>query len=86
MVPLSVKPHGTSNGNRLVPNTYGYDYVIDLDWGNSSYDVLAITKDSTVNTSYYKQNQGSNPWCYISGGSYIKQNIGFAYKTDISGL
>jgi len=76
--------HGTKNENLEVFNTYGYDYVIDLNWDKLSYDVWAINQDTKVNTSFYSQNQGSNPWRYISGGSSIKQNIAFTYKTGLS--
>lgn len=61
--------HGSVNGNRDVLNTFGYDYVVDLDFTTSSYNVYAIDTNSTVVTSYYKQNQGSSPWQYNADGS-----------------
>lgn len=49
----------------IVDNDYGYNYVIDLNWGDTNtYNVYAITKTSHVITAYYLQNQGSSPWQY----------------------
>lgn len=72
--------HGTSNGNKNVLNTFGYDYVVDLNFTTNSYDVYAIDANSIVVTSYYNQNQGSNPWQFnaedndeviLSSGSFV---------------
>ncbi len=68
---------GNSNGddeNREVDNSYGYDYVLDLDWTDLTdltYDVYAIGSDARVLTAWYPQNQGSSPWRYASGGTEI---------------
>lgn len=63
---------GTQDGNREVFNTYGYDYVLDLDFNTTddtyTYNVFKIDVDTKVKTAYYKQNQGSSPWQYVSGG------------------
>lgn len=62
-----MKASGSSNGNRSVKNTYGYDYVLDLNWttAGGTFDVYSINDQSDVITAYYKQNQGSSPWQYI---------------------
>lgn len=56
--------HGTSNGNTVVADTFGYDYVIDLNSDMSKYDVYKLDGGSSVITTWYKQNQGSSPWRY----------------------
>ena len=55
---------GNGGGIQTVPNIYGYDYVIDLDFGSYSYNVYYITAAPTVAVCY-DQNKGSNPWRYV---------------------
>ena len=79
--------HGTLNGNRSVNNTFGYDYVLDIDFTNSmnlTYNVYKINETTKVLTSYYQQNQGSNPWRWDSGGNLIQGNISFSYNSHTS--
>lgn len=78
--------HGVSNGNRSALNSYGYDYVIDLDWLTLTYDVFSIDGTANITTSYYKQNQGSNPWRYESGGDLISEDVGFLYLAGVTGF
>jgi len=56
-----------SNGNYSVSNTYGYDFVFDLDLGNMSYRVFNIDATTELQTAYYVQNEGSSPWQYDAG-------------------
>jgi len=72
--------HGNLNGNRTVKNTFGYDYVLDMNFLNFSYNIYKIDDTSDVQTSYYKQNQGSNPWLYTAGGVLEDENLGFNYN------
>ena len=68
---------GTSgNGYHSVSNTYGYNYVLDLDIAGGKYDVYEITQSSKVTTSWYKQNQGSNPWRYDKDGKPVDKYMG----------
>lgn len=62
---------GSRDGNHTVSNTYGYDFVLDFDFVSMTYDVVEITADSLVTTAWYRQNQGSSPWTYVSGGDTI---------------
>lgn len=78
--------HGASNGNRSALNSYGYDYVIDLDWLTLTYDVFSIDGTAKITTSFYKQNQGSNPWRYESGGGLISEDAGFLYHAGVTGF
>ena len=79
---------GTSDGNHEVSNSFGYDYVIKLNWSGTdyTYDVYMIDEDTKVLTAYYKQNQGSSPWQYVSGGTllsdYSGQSLTYNENTD----
>jgi len=89
------------HGNLLVNNTFGYDYVIDLDYNITTslwdYDVFSIDGDAMVKTAFYQQNQGSSPWKYVSGGTDVLDENGNVvdasghatyetYNTDILGF
>lgn len=74
---------GTSNGQIDVANTFGYDYVLDVDWTNNSYDVFAIDSGATVTTAYYKVNYGSSPWLYQSGGTLLGSGS-FSYFSGLT--
>ncbi|MGE0083169.1 MAG: PEP-CTERM sorting domain-containing protein [Desulfococcaceae bacterium] len=76
--------HGKKDGNTVVTNTFGYDYALTLDFSSLTYDIYKLDSDTSTIGSYYKQNQGSNPWRYASGGNLISENIGFEYLTGLS--
>ncbi|MFL0797969.1 MAG: PEP-CTERM sorting domain-containing protein [Cellvibrionaceae bacterium] len=59
------------NGQLNVANTFGFDYVLDVNWAAGTYDVLSIDTQSTVTTAYYKANYGSSPWLYNNGGTLL---------------
>ncbi len=69
----------TTAGNDTVTNTFGYDYVLDMDFDGKTYDVYQLDADSRTITSYYGQNQGSNPWRYADGGTLLAENVAFGY-------
>jgi len=50
------------DGNVVEKNRYGYDYVFDLDFEAATWALYAIDDQTDVVTSYYRQNQQSNPW------------------------
>jgi len=57
------------NTSQTVFNTYGYNYVIDLNFpdevnGEYTYKVYAIDGDTVVKTAIYDENEGSSPWQY----------------------
>lgn len=60
-----------SNGNKTVKNTYGFDYVLDVNWSNLTYDIVKLDANSYTKTSYFKNNQAANPWLYAGGGDVI---------------
>jgi len=75
---------GNINGNVTVNDTFGYDYVLDLDFKLLTYSIIALDEgSSTMLTAYYKQNYGSNPWKYVSGGKVIGTGT-IGYTTGLS--
>lgn len=54
-------------------SSYLYDWVIDVDWLSPTlaYTVYAVGPETPVNVVYYTQNNGSNPWRRLSGGTQI---------------
>ncbi len=58
-----------------VNNSFGYNYVVHLNFGAGSaadtYVAYLIDGSTQVKTVGYQQNQGANPWQYVSGGSEI---------------
>ncbi len=69
-----------------VLNTYKYNYVLDLDFDTSSYQVYEIGTSTTVTTAIYDENEGSSPWQFSSdgeNGEFIKDGT-FTYLADVS--
>jgi PEP-CTERM motif-containing protein len=74
---------------------YGYEYIIDVHWGSLTsgggiaYDVIQVGNpggDPATEVVYYSQNDGSNPWLYLSGGNLLTSYSGEAsYVTGITG-
>lgn len=71
--------YGTSAGGTgytsTVSNSFGYNYVVKLNFGADSapdtYVAYLINGNTQVETVGYQQNEGANPWQYVSGGSQI---------------
>jgi len=58
-------PRVPPNGSISVTGDFGYDYVVDLDFGTGKYKVYALDDASVLKTTYYyNHNLGSNPWAY----------------------
>lgn len=72
-----------ASGYSVTQNTYGYNYVLDLDFSNNTYNIYNLTSTSTVQTAWYDSNKGSNPWKYVSGGTYVGQGT-ITYATGLS--
>ncbi|MBA3030355.1 MAG: PEP-CTERM sorting domain-containing protein [Desulfobacteraceae bacterium] len=85
--------HGTGvNGNTIVNDTFGYDYVLDLDFCTNStnntynykvYSLKGININPTTKTAYYTENYGSNPWIYVDGGTFIKSGT-FTFMSELT--
>jgi hypothetical protein len=74
--------------NKQINNSFGYNYVIDLDFNNSiyEYNVYAINQYSKVLASYYYgygpdgvSNQASDPWRFdLEGTKNDSDGLGLA--------
>ncbi|MCX4026084.1 PEP-CTERM sorting domain-containing protein [Endozoicomonas sp. SM1973] len=47
-----------------------FDYVLDINWNNLSYDVVKLTANSQLASSSIFASSG--PWSYLSGGTQIE--------------
>jgi hypothetical protein len=73
----------SGNGNKTIDNVFGYDYVLDLDFDNLTYDVFQIDSSAELTTPYYRQNDTSGAWKYESGGTYVTSGtIDYVEFTD----
>lgn len=80
----------SGGGNTIVANTFGYDYVLQLDFDTMKYSVYELTGASTVKV-YFSQNAESNPWRYHDGGTRIGDEWGYeisyaSYNENVNGL
>lgn len=50
---------------------FKYDYVLDINWGSGTYDIVELNMDSILQDTEYGalHNKPSNPWRYVSGGT-----------------
>jgi hypothetical protein len=65
---------GSGGGNGITYDTFGYDYVLDLNFddpNNLTYTVYQLIAGTTTLNVYYGQNDESNPWAYNAGGQLI---------------
>jgi hypothetical protein len=62
---------GGDTGLTTELNQWGYDYVYDVNWGASTWDLYRIDAADTLLEVYYGINEESNPWRYHSGGTSI---------------
>lgn len=76
---------GGGSGQAEVNNTFGYDYVLDMDFNLLTYSVIKLT-DSTTTTVWYGQNDESNPWLYNTGGTLVDgyENLAMEYVSGLS--
>jgi len=76
--------HRSANGfyNQSQDNpTYGYEYVIDLDFDVMAYVVVEINDNTELQTAFYLQNEGSSPWKYVGGGTETAYSGSFSYSS-----
>lgn len=86
--PPSSPLNGGGYGN--VANGYGYNFVIDFARdvsGNltGTYNVVGLTSNSIVKKAYFSQNDGSNPFQYVSGGTTLYSSIAYTYYSGQTG-
>jgi len=78
----------TSNtsGNQEIQNNFGYEYVLDLNFTDNTYNVYALNGYSYTVTAWFPANEndtpGSNPWRYSKEGSLISQNNSFSFTNQ----
>ena len=85
---------GTGAGTHMFAD-YGYYYVIDVDWGEDTYDVYSAFAnggtETDVETVYYTQNDESNPWGRVepaeggTNGTWIAGGTFSQYDSDVTG-
>lgn len=70
-----------ADGYHDVQSNYGYEYVLDMNFSAMTYNVYALQPDDTIVTTYFHQNNISNPWTYKSGGEAVSgyQDKAFSY-------
>jgi hypothetical protein len=74
---------GSSPGAQTVSNQYGYDYVIHFEMDayehlTLNYQVLNINSASLLEV-FYNENQESDPYRYVSGGTAVTDSTGTAF-------
>ncbi|MDD2898777.1 MAG: PEP-CTERM sorting domain-containing protein [Desulfuromonadaceae bacterium] len=72
--PNLIPNYNYNPGYKNVSNSnFKYDYVLDVNWGNGTFDLVKLTDSSLVQDTEYgaQYNKASNPWLYVSGGSVI---------------
>lgn len=63
----------TSNYQEIANSSVGYEYVLDINWGAGTFDIIQLNGQSTFSVGAYgdDHNVPSNPWLYLSGGTDI---------------
>jgi hypothetical protein len=70
------------NGSESYTN-YGYEYALDVDWANNTYNIINLSPDAVVESVFYGANYGSGAFRYVSGGTVIGSGT---YSGVVSGL
>jgi len=75
--------YGSGPHAATMANTFGWDYVLDLNFATMTYSVFSLTAQSMV--SRVMDVAAANPWTYVSGGTAVDgyQNLALTY---IAGL
>ena len=78
---------GTAHpANAIVNDTFGYDFVLDMDWADMTYSVVDIRNGAMVETSTRNEsiNAASDPWEYASGGVQTGISGKVNYQTGLT--
>ncbi len=62
---------------------YKYNYVLQMNWAGGTYDVYRIGNDAVVSQVIYPINKGSNPFTYVSGGTFVTSGV-FAFSENLT--
>lgn len=71
------------NAQSTVTNTFGYEFVLDVDWMAGTYNVYSLDADTRTKLAFYDANFGSSPWKYLDGGNYIESGT-FSYENGLT--
>ena len=76
----------TGSGNGPIANSFGYNYVLQMNWSAGNFNIYAINS-ATLLDVYYGQNDESNPYRYASGGTPVNLSgaLPFSYLTGQTG-
>lgn len=72
--PNTIPSFNYNPGYQTVSNSlFKYDYVLDIDWANGTFNTVKLTADSFLQNTEYgaSHNMPSNPWIYQNGGEVI---------------
>jgi len=72
---------GASGGD-----SYGYNYVFDLDVAHLTWNLYALTASSSDDSVYFGQNYNSNPWRFHPGNEPIVASGAITYTNSIDSL
>ena len=76
---------GTSYGSEVVlDNTFGYNYVLKMNWTGGTYQVYQINGSSHVKTPYFVANSYSAPWIFVPQNESLIGTFNFAYQQGLS--
>ncbi len=81
--------HGGDKGNTEVVDTFGYDYVFDIDWEAQTYELRELTDSSVTSEAFYKANYSSSAWLYVGedGNNGLADSVAsgsFDYETGLT--
>lgn len=67
----------TKDGQKNVNSSFGYEYVLDINWAALTFSIVKLDPDDATTSVYYHQNEegspSSNPWKYFKNGEIIGQ-------------
>ncbi len=69
---------GSGGGNSITTNTFGYDYVLDLDFSDLTYTVYGLTDASTLSV-WFDQNEESKSTCLKNQKSISREYRGSSW-------
>lgn len=72
--------------NAVTSNAFGYDFVVDFDFLNYTYDVYQIAGAQNLQLQLVSEgaNDASNPYEYLSGGTSMITDGTVGYQTGLS--
>jgi hypothetical protein len=71
---------------QIVPDTFGWDFAIHVNWSNMSYSVIDLNSGPAVSLQLTTEsiNRYSDPWIYVSGGKTVLTGGSGSYMTGKS--